>query len=30
MLTWYSNVKKIGEIPSDESGGIYSIHCALN
>jgi len=33
MLTWYSNVKKICEILSDESGGIHPndpIHCALN
>lgn len=28
--TWYSNVKKVGEILGDESDGIYPMHCALS
>jgi len=24
---WYFNIKKVGEIQNDESGGIYPIQC---
>jgi len=30
VQTWYSNVKKVDEIRSDESGEIYPIHYVLN
>jgi len=30
VKTWYSNVKKVSEMESDKSGGIYPIHCVLN